>query len=64
VNPRLRQFLCGLLRGHDLVEANSRCALVQRCVTCGYVTPGVTWMEAPPAPTSLTVLRFVDRLEA
>ncbi len=53
-----QQFWCR----HDLVLDFERHRLGQKCVTCGYRSPGFDLSSAPPKPRYAKLLRFRRRL--
>lgn len=61
---RFLTFLLCRLRRHDPMVHVADTRIWLRCTECGYESPGLTWMLAPPAPMAAKVIRFVKRLAA
>jgi hypothetical protein len=57
----LRHVWCRL-RGHALELRVEQVRVCLHCTICDYVSPGWSWLPAPPAARSVKVLRFQKRV--
>lgn len=63
MTPLLRSLLCRL-RGHTPTLQMAQGRIWDRCVECGYETPGWAWVIKPPPVTSPKIARFRTRVRA